>query len=238
MNRTTISRLIDLNQQFYLSFAEPFSATRQRLQPGVIRILEQISPQDDLLDLGCGNGELARELSRCGHQGVYTGVDFSPTFLDEARQGQPANFRFILADLSIPGWNASLASSHFNAVMAYAVLHHLPGWELRIELLRKMKPLLKPDGRFIHSEWQFLNSPRLSARLQPWESIGLSAQEVDPGDYLLDWRHGGTGLRYVHHFSEAELADLAAQAGFEVVESFYSDGETRNLGLYQVWKIA
>ena len=40
----------------------------------------------------------------------------------------------------------------------------------------------------------------------------------------------------MHHFSEAELAALAEGAGFEVVETFLSDGAEGNLGLYQVWK--
>jgi SAM-dependent methyltransferase len=238
VNPTTISRLLELNRQFYQTFAIPFSSTRQRLQPGVLKILDQISPEADLLDLGCGNGELAHELARCGHQGTYTGLDFSPALLDEARVGQPSNFRFILADLSGNEWDAGLKNIRFDAVLAFAVLHHLPGVEMRQSLLRKARFLLEPGGRFIHSEWQFLNSPRLASRLQPWESIGLSNTAVDPEDYLLDWRQGGTGLRYVHHFSEPELASLASQVGFEVVESFHSDGETHNLGLYQVWKIA
>ncbi len=237
MNPSTIARLLELNRQFYQTFALPFSATRQRLQPGVIRILDQISPQADVLDLGCGNGELSRELARCGHLGCYAGLDFSATLLDEARVGQPDNFRYLLADFSSVDWNKVLDSNRYDAALAFALLHHLPGEEMRLQLLGKVRQLLKPAGRFIHSEWQFLNSPRLAARVQPWEAIGLSAGEVDPGDYLLDWRQGGSGLRYVHHFSEEELAELAAQAGFEVVESFHSDGETHNLGLYQVWNL-
>jgi hypothetical protein len=39
VNPTTISLLLDLNRQFYQTFAIPFSATRHRLQPGVLRIL-------------------------------------------------------------------------------------------------------------------------------------------------------------------------------------------------------
>ncbi len=237
MNPSTITRLLELNRQFYQTFALPFSATRQRLQPGVIRILEQISPTHDLLDLGCGNGELARELARCGHRGSYTGLDFSPALLDEALLGQPANFRYILADLSSADWDAQLAGTRYDAVLAFAVLHHLPGLEMRLQLLSRVSRLLTPAGRFIHSEWQFLNSPRLAARVQPWEAIGLSAGDVDPGDYLLDWRQGGSGLRYVHHYSEPELAELAVLCGFEVVESFLSDGENARLGLYQVWKL-
>ncbi len=237
MNPTTISRLLDLNRQFYQTFALPFSATRHRLQPGVMSILDQISPADDLLDLGCGNGELAHELARCGHAGAYLGLDFSPALLGEAQVGQPSNFRFILADLSAADWDAQLSGSQFDVILAFAVLHHLPGIEMRLQLLRKARLLLGPTGRFIHSEWQFLNSRRLASRIQPWgENIGIAAREVDPGDYLLDWRHGGHGLRYVHLFSAPELADLAGQAGFSVAQSFLSDGETHNLGLYQVWK--
>ena len=102
-------------------------------------------------------------------------------------------------------------------------------------MLGKVRALLAPNGRFVHSEWQFLNSPRLVSRIQPWEAIGLSQNDVDPGDYLLDWRQGGQGYRYVHHFSEEELRGLAEAAGFDVIESFLSDGENGRLGLYQVW---
>ena len=89
---------------------------------------------------------------------------------------------------------------------------------------------------FIHSNWQFLNSEKQKARIQLWESIGLKETEVDANDYLLDWRRGGTGLRYVHHFDESELADLAKASGFEIVETFYSDGENRKLRIYQIWR--
>jgi hypothetical protein len=76
----------------------------------------------------------------------------------------------------------------------------------------------------------------LRERIQSWELIGLSPGDVEPGDYLLDWRSGGTGLRYVHHFNEEELSRLAQESGFDVIETFYSDGEGGKLGLYQVWK--
>jgi hypothetical protein len=102
--------------------------------------------------------------------------------------------------------------------------------------LWKAHELLVPGGRLFHSEWQFLNSARLRARLQPWERIGLAEDEVEPGDYLMDWRHGGYGLRYVHHFSTPELADLAAETGFSVKETFLSDGAGGQLGLYQSWE--
>jgi tRNA (uracil-5-)-methyltransferase TRM9 len=237
VNPTTLSRLLDLNRQFYQTFALQFSATRQLLQPGVMRLLEQLDTSANLLDLGCGNGELARQLARHGSIGAYTGLDFSPAFLEQASIGQSTNFHFLQADLSSPDWYTSLPGERYDAILAFAVLHHLPGVEMRMQVLSKVRSLLLQGGRFIHSEWQFLNSPRLKARVQPWVVIELSESDVDPGDYLLDWRQGGQGLRYVHHFSQTELERLAEAAGFEIIESFLSDGENSRLSLYQVWEV-
>ncbi len=60
---------------------------------------------------------------------------------------------------------------------------------------------------------------------------------VDDGDALLDWRaeEGTTGYRYVHQFTEEELASYAKESKFKVVNTFYSDGREGNLALYQVW---
>ena len=235
------AQIIALNSEFYQTFASNFAATRMRLQPGVLRILEDVSPDANILDLGCGNGELARELVRRKHRGSYLGLDFSSELLDLAQRGIAGyeNFRFAQVDLSDPGWHSPFTIPHstFTIITAFAVLHHLPGRGLRLQTLKNMRGLLQAQGRFIHSNWQFLNSAKLRARIQPWNEIGLTDASVDPGDYLLDWRQGGRGLRYVHHFSEAELASLAEEAGFETIDSFLSDGEGGNLGLYQVWEL-
>lgn len=240
VNPSTAARLSEINKLFYQTFALPFSATRSRIQPGVRRILERIGSQARLLDLGCGNGELARELDNRDHQGPYVGLDSSAALLEQAREalagvaGFP--FYFLEADISRPGWDAHLPLFPFDWILAFAVLHHLPGERLRRQVLLKVHELLAPGGRFVHSEWQFLKSPRLRDRIQPWEKAGLSAAEVDPGDYLLDWRHGGTGLRYVHHFTAEELEEMARETGFRILETFHSDGEGGNLGIYQIWE--
>ena len=80
---------------------------------------------------------------------------------------------------------------------------------MRIGFFNRVRDLLADDGRFIFSTWQFLNSERLKARIQPWEAAEMSEEDVDEGDYLLDWRRDGVGLRYVHQYSEAELEELA-----------------------------
>jgi hypothetical protein len=75
----------------------------------------------------------------------------------------------------------------------------------------------------------------LKARIQPWSRVGLADGDVDEGDYLLDWRSGGEGLRYAHLFSAEELFGLAEQIEMSLNEIFFSDGENGRLGLYQIW---
>jgi (p)ppGpp synthase/HD superfamily hydrolase len=107
---------------------------------------------------------------------------------------------------------------------------------LRLDILRVVNQLLRENGLFIHSNWQFLNSEKLRARIQPWTAVSISEADVDPGDYLLDWRSNGKGLRYIHHFDEKELEELASASHFNIIDTFYSDGQTGNLGIYQIWK--
>ncbi|MFZ6026518.1 MAG: class I SAM-dependent methyltransferase [Chloroflexota bacterium] len=234
MQTETAQRLLELNRQFYQTFAAPFSATRQRIQPGVRRLLDRLVAGDSLLDLGCGNGELARVLRRHGWTGRYTGVDFSAGLLQDADDAAGV---FLQADLASPHWpeRAGIGRQPFAAICAFAVLHHLPGQALRVQFLRQGKGLLAPDGLLFLSNWQFLNSPRLAARVQPWGRVGITPESVAPNDYLLDWRSGGNGLRYAHHFTVDELAGLAGETGFRVCETFFSDGESGDLGLYQIW---
>ncbi|MFZ5911047.1 MAG: methyltransferase domain-containing protein [Chloroflexota bacterium] len=245
-------RLLAINRQFYAEFGESFSATRGRIQPGVRRVLDSLKGDETILDLGCGNGGLARALAGDGHRGAYLGLDFSLPLLSEAEsmpQGFSAQFRevdltqlsVIRDQLSVVSHQPSaaghpLAGTGWSLITAFAVLHHIPGQRLRQNILEAVHTLLAEGGRFIHSNWQFLHSPRLRSRLRQWSEAGLAEADVDANDYLLDWRSGGTGLRYAHYFSEAELARLAASSGFKVAGTFYSDGREGNLAVYQAWE--
>ena len=168
-------------------------------------------------------------------------MDFSTTLLAAARAAAPG-VHFLQGDLCKPAWLKSLPRSQYQGILCFAVLHHIPGADLRLRLLQQVRSLLPEGGWFVHSVWQFQNSPRLVERVLPWERAGLSADDLEPGDTLLDWRAAQpgapsqTGLRYVHRFSRAELDELAEKAGFTVQESFESDGKGGRLGLYQIWR--
>jgi tRNA (uracil-5-)-methyltransferase TRM9 len=248
MKDWVIEKIACLNQEFYQKFAKSFSSTRQRIQPGVARILSQVSGDLDWLDIGCGNGNLAFACLEAGRAGQYLGCDISPELLEDAWKllaGQTPGTGFQAAfcqiDLNIENWTASLPQKKWAQISLFAVLHHIPSADYRIGLCTALRGLLQPDGRVFVSVWQLQNSARLLPRIKPWGLVEISHHEVEEGDVLMDWRAGvrtedkGEALRYVHIFSEHELTDLARQAGFQVTDSFYSDGHEGNLGLYQEW---
>lgn len=230
--------IVNLNHQFYQSFATDFSETRGRLQQGVVKVLERIPTHASLVDLGCGNGNVSLQLAENGFQGSYLGLDFSLELLDQAARDQPADFivHFLELDLTSPSWEEVLPPARFDVICCFATLHHIPSQELRARLCRNMRLYLADQGLVYLSVWQFLRSEKLKERILPWDTIGLQESQVDEGDYLLDWRRGGRGIRYVHLYRDEELRQLAESSGFRVIDSFDSDGEGGNLGLYQVWE--
>jgi tRNA (uracil-5-)-methyltransferase TRM9 len=236
MRQETIDRLLTLNQEFYQTFAAPFAETRMRVQPGVLKAIHDLPEVSSVLDIGCGNGRLACRLNKQGHRGLYVGLDSIAELLKIAKKNCTfANTRFLERDIAQSNWDSGLTDP-FDRIFAFAVIHHLPGKALREEIFRTFHRLLRPEGKLFFSLWNFLSSSRLRSRIIPWDRVDLDPMELDPGDYLLDWRRGGKGLRYVHVFENDELSEIAEETGFKILETYYSDGEGGKLGYYQVWR--
>src|SRR3989338_8415398 len=242
MNPAIARRLADLNRQFYAEHAVAFAHRRLTPQPGIARVLGQIPSGARVLEIGCGDGKVAQALRVSRNAIAYWGLDLDPTLLARARQAmlasappssQPWSFTFALADLTAPDWARVLPPEPFHWILAFSVFHHLPGSGCRQQVLRTLGEHLAPGGTLAMSNWQFMRSERLKARVRPWSSIGLTAAEVEPHDYLLDWeRSGRHGLRYVHLLEEAEARALAESAALKVIEVFQSDGVTGTLADY------
>ena len=243
MDTRVQNQLLEINRRFYDRFAASFSVTRDRIQPGVRGLLPHLVRAESILDLGCGNGTLSRALAGTEFAGRYLGTDMSAGLLHEARslldQNNPDRFAFRQADLTESGWEKTIAGVPYDWLVSFAVLHHLPGGDLRRKIIQAFTKLISSESRVAVSVWQWQNSPRLHKHVIPWSEVGLSDSDVDEGDVLLDWRASDQiGQRYVHTYSEASLAALAGSAGFKVLESYYSDGKPGNLALYQIWQLA
>ena len=150
MQPEMVDKLLHLNQDFYATYARSFAATRHSVQPGVQRLLPQIIQAEIVLDLGCGNGNLAELLMSEGFQGSYFGIDENAFFLE---QGQTATQDAASGSLTFR--QGSLANAEWldlvdeaDAICSFAALHHLPGENLHRQMFSAVSRMLSPKGCF------------------------------------------------------------------------------------------
>ena len=238
MNDEIIERLLALNRRFYTTFAEHFAASRSVSDPALTSILPYLPYDATILDAGCGNGRLALLLDQERPGSTYVGVDATPELIEEARaqagQLPQTDTTFCVADVTRPNWTEVLPQAPFDCVVVLAVLHHIPDFDLRARVLRAATSVLNSQGYVILSTWRFLAHERMRRKIVDWDEVGIDEGELEPGDYLLDWKRGGRGLRYCHMVDENEVERLAAASDFVVRETFRAGGREGDLSLFAV----
>jgi tRNA (uracil-5-)-methyltransferase TRM9 len=238
-------RLNQINREFYSTFAASFSETRASLHELQV-ILPYIADGARVLDIGCGNGRAAAMLARERRGIKYVGVDSSAEQISDLKS-QISNENGIevqsrVVDITQPDWTGDLllpkagevGKGAFDCILLLAVLHHIPGRDVRVRIVHQVRELLAPQGRVVISTWQFMDSERMRKKIVPWNLIGVDERELEPGDALLSWKRGGMGLRYCHWIGEKELRQLAVEANLEIVETFRAGGREGNLSLYAI----
>ena len=235
MNNQIVRQLLAINHRFYSEFARAFSETRSSAQTRLDRIVAYIGNDVKVLDVGCGNGRLAERLENEGRRVDYVGIDASPELVALAAARKSKLHRvaaeFFVADITAADWSAALPPDSFDIAVALAVLHHIPSFDLRVQVLRELGARLKPGGTFVMTNWHFERNERLRKKIVPWENVGIDASEVESGDALLTWQRGGIGYRYLHLITQSEVLRLANESGLHVVKQFYADAD---LNLYSV----
>ena len=56
---------------------------------------------------------------------------------------------------------------------------------------------------------------------------------MESDDYLLDWKRGGVGYRYVHLLTETEIDQLARAANLQIIHQFYADNDLNLFSILQ-----
>jgi trans-aconitate 2-methyltransferase len=95
-------------------------------------------PGEQILDLGCGTGQLTSEIASVGAGTL--GIDSSPEMIGQARQNYP-RLKFQLADA-----RTFVSPESFDGVFSNAALHWIPDARA---VVRTVFQALKPGGRFV-----------------------------------------------------------------------------------------
>ncbi len=125
--------------------------------------------------------------------------------------------------------------------VSFGFMHHVPRAPWRAALLRALLAKTAPGGYACVSFWQFMKSDGLAQKAEKTtaaacQALALSGSALEEGDYLLGWNDKPGAYRYCHHFTDAEIDELAAGVvdAAKVVARFSADGRTGNLNSYVV----
>jgi SAM-dependent methyltransferase len=150
--------------------------------------LAQITPADEVLELGCGMGRHTLPLARRGLR--VTGLDLSPGLLEKLRAYNDGQFEIPLyaGDILQP---PEALLGRFDAVIGFFTLHHL--YDLDASFAG-MTRLLKPEGRIVFLEPNAFNPLYyLQILLTPgmtWEGDGGMVR-MRPGYVKRSMRNAG-----------------------------------------------
>jgi len=113
---------------------EKFSAPQQEWGSKVIDELV-LKGNEHILDLGCGNGLLSAKLAERVQDGKVTGIDSSPSMLEQAKKHRKGNMDFLLCDISELDFE-----EEFDVVFSNAALHWVKDHSLALrQINRSMK---------------------------------------------------------------------------------------------------
>ena len=253
ISASTAERLSYVTSEFYSQQTQSFSATRQAPWQGWQKCLE-VMPQllsgekPTVLDVGCGNLRFARFLrDEAGIVPVkYFAVDNCKPLVESGEtNAQTPQVTFIELDVIKSLLDNTLSSRltvpACDLVVAFGFLHHVPGAQKRIQLLRTLLEKTKPGGFVCVSFWQFMNSQKLAAKAQETtaqglRALGIDASDLEQNDYLIGWQDKADTWRYCHHFLQEELDELLASLGpdVHVCAQFSADGKDNNLNRYVI----
>lgn len=170
-----------------------------------------------VLDIGCSNGRnllpfLEKRL-KC------IGFDFSRRMIRKAKEFlRKKGFRteLLVADvLELPFKERS-----FDAIVFSRALHHIPTSKLRVETLKKVKDLMKANGKILITVWR-----RYYPRFLQDYLINVFEKKFEFGDTYKKWTYGDRVYkRFFHLYSQKELEEELASAGLRVKKIYKDEG--------------
>lgn len=200
-------KLLSKVRRDYEKIASSFSDTRRGTWEEIAYICNLVPEGSSVLDLGCGNGRLVKELSR--KKVKYLGLDSSSSLLDLAKKQHPGA-AFLEMDFTR---DLSDLKQQFDFVISIAALHHLPGKALRLKVFKEIRKLLKPSGQFYLTVWNLQRPPY---RKYLYLSRFLNFGRYGWNDTFIPWKASKqTVWRYYHAFSTEELDQLLQESGFQ-----------------------
>lgn len=216
MKEKIVKKILESTPELYNKIAPDFYQTRKKPWPITDFIKSHLDNAKNIIDLGCGSGRLAQLIS---DKQNYLGLDNSEALIKIAKNNyyNRKNVNFQVQDII----NPNLPENKFDLALFIAVIHHIPTFELRLQILNNIKKSLAENGLIIITSWNLWQKD-YRRHLFNYKLKIIKYKIFNFNDAFIPWKiQGQTETRYVHSFSKGELKKLLQTAGFEVKEIFY-----------------
>ena len=189
----------------YTKIAADFSHTRSYVWNGVKEFINSLPTSSKVLDAGCGNGKnmFRQDLE-------FIGIDPCPEFVQIASQYGQTSIGNIL-DLQFD-------DNSFDAVICVAVLHHLSTKERRIQALKELARVLKPNGQLFIQVWAKENNTK--KRIIEYNKVTHDC--FIPWQFTTKFASSNRECvhRYYHLSTKDELASNVENIGLTIKQHF------------------
>ncbi len=201
MRKKDAQKIMDELREDYNLTATTFARSRDRMWEELKFLFDYAKENEEVLDLGCGNGRFSKYLEKTN----YVGVDFSKEMIVEAKKRFP-NKKFLVGDVL----NLPFEKERFDKVYSIAMIHQIPSDEYRLKAMKEIRRVLKEGGRVFLTVWNV-------KREEDYKKVPSDERAI----YL-------KRKRYYYLFKEGELSSLAKKAGLTVVEEDVIEEEKRS----------
>ena len=153
--------------------------------PITLPVLEkmQLSPADNILDIGCGAGWLSRRLTKLVPEGRVVGMDVSDEMIRHARRAivDLPNLMFVVGEVAEIPWQPNFFSHAISVESSYY-------WPDPAAGLRDIHRVLHPGG----STWILINYYRDNPHSQQWgDLLALKTHLLSAADWCELFRSSG-----------------------------------------------
>ena len=108
--------------------------------------IAQDTKATNILDIGCGTGELLEKLTKTHPQAKLTGIDLSAAMLKHAKEKLPKSINLLQGNAA----TLPLKSNSFDLIFSLSSFHY---WQNQTQALQEVFRVLKSDGNFILTDW-------------------------------------------------------------------------------------
>jgi ubiquinone/menaquinone biosynthesis C-methylase UbiE len=184
--------------------------------------LAELTGDESVLDVGCGNGRYLAELRSRGHRGFVCGADLSEGMLRTARRDAGSAPLLVTDAQELP-----FASDSFDVLLAMHMLYHVPD---RARALTEMRRVVRPGGLALVLTNSLAHFRELDELLIECAAATVGASRVRDRTSLTRFKieDGGEELEAV--FSDVQLHRFSSELVIDEAEPVVA--YARSMGMF------